>query len=150
MAAERIIRVMLMGTFDPLHDGHRHFFAEARKSGTELYVGVMPDSFIRNLKGREPMYCEQKRLEAVLHEPNVGHAFIVPENEEEEISKIVGLKPDIYYFGSATYNHPWNTRLQAILMAHLPAIEFRVIDAYDRSRLNSTRLRQALEKKGTK
>lgn len=147
MAAAQIVRVMLMGTFDPLHDGHRHFFAEARKSGTELYVGVMPDSFIRALKRREPMYCEQKRLEAVLREPNVDHAFIVPENEEEEISTIVGLNPDIYYFGSATYGSPWNKKLQEILREHIPPIEFKVIDAYDRGRLNSTRIRQELKPK---
>jgi cytidyltransferase-like protein len=134
-------RVMLMGTFDPLHDGHRHFFATARESGSELYVGVMSDQFVREIKNREPVYDEQSRLDAVLREGAVDFGFIVPRDEQEEIAKIISFRPDVYYFGSATYDGPWNKMLQGVLKEHLPNIEFKVIAAYDRQRLNSTSIR---------
>ena len=135
---------MLMGTFDPLHDGHRHYFATARESGDELYVGVMPDHFVRNFKDREPMYDQQTRLEAVLQNESVDHAFIVSENEERKVAEIIALKPDIYYFGAATYDNEWNSNFQRILRKHLPNIEFMVTTELDRERLSSTKIREEM------
>jgi cytidyltransferase-like protein len=134
-------RVMLMGTFDPLHDGHRHYFATARESGDELYVLVMPDHFVRNFKGREPMYDQGARLEAVLTESIVDRAAIVSADEQEKVEFVVGLKPDIYYFGAATYDNEWNSNFQRILRERLPDVEFRVTTELDRERLSSTRIR---------
>ena len=77
----------------------------------------------------------------------VDHAFIVPKDEQEEIAKIVSLRPDVYYFGSATHDSPWNRRLQEILRKNLIGIEFKIISAYDRERLNSTRIRKGMQAK---
>ena len=44
-------RVMVFGSFDPLHDGHRSLFRQARKHGDELVVVVARDVNIARLKG---------------------------------------------------------------------------------------------------
>lgn len=46
-------KVMVFGSFDGLHDGHRFFLNEAAKLGSLLIV-VAKDEHIRALKGKEP------------------------------------------------------------------------------------------------
>jgi len=142
MADRKTTSVMMMGTFDPLHEGHRHCFEYARGAGTELYVGVMSDEFIRVKKGREPMYDELRRIMEVGDDENVDFTFVVPEDDDLEFDVVAGLEPDIYYFGSATFNNLWNIEFQKKLKGRIPGIEFRVFESYKRDELNSTRIRE--------
>lgn len=54
--------VLVFGTFDGLHDGHRFFLREARKLGNRLIVAVARDSVVKELKGRVPRKPLQERL----------------------------------------------------------------------------------------
>jgi cytidyltransferase-like protein len=61
-------KVLVFGTFDGLHPGHRAFLRQARRCGDHLTVAVAPDAIVRQLKGRLPKIefsrrCEQLRLE---------------------------------------------------------------------------------------
>src|SRR3990167_8144697 len=47
-------KVLVFGTFDGIHDGHRFFLREAKKCGGELVVGVAKDGMVRKLKGALP------------------------------------------------------------------------------------------------
>lgn len=58
-------QVLAFGTFDPLHPGHEFFLGEAKKLGDELLVVVARDSFIRQVKHREPNLDEETRKSAV-------------------------------------------------------------------------------------
>ena len=58
-------RVLVFGAFDPLHEGHRDFFRQAKALGDYLKVVVARDSSIRANKGYEPHHGEEARLKAV-------------------------------------------------------------------------------------
>lgn len=58
-------RVLVFGTFDCLHAGHRYFFKEARALGTELLVVVTRDSVIVAMKGRDAIQTQEQRLATV-------------------------------------------------------------------------------------
>lgn len=60
-----MIRVLAFGAFDPLHEGHRDFFRQARALGDHLTVVVARDSSIRANKGYEPHQSEATRRAAV-------------------------------------------------------------------------------------
>ena len=45
-------KVMVFGTFDRLHDGHRFFLREAEKLGTTLFIVVARDSMVVTHKKR--------------------------------------------------------------------------------------------------
>ncbi|PIT98521.1 MAG: FAD synthase [Candidatus Andersenbacteria bacterium CG10_big_fil_rev_8_21_14_0_10_54_11] len=72
-------RVLAFGSFDPLHNGHRDFFRQARLAGdpdTHLTVVVAADSFLRCVKQKEPQQPAAVRLAAVRADPFVDAACL--------------------------------------------------------------------------
>ena len=69
-------RVMVFGTFDKLHAGHRNLFEQAHRYGDFLIVVVGRDSTVQSLKGVAPQQSEHERLQAVAAHPLVGHAVL--------------------------------------------------------------------------
>lgn len=58
-------RVLAFGAFDPLHEGHRDFFRQAKALGDHVLVIVARDSSIRAHKHRDPFVAEEERVAAV-------------------------------------------------------------------------------------
>lgn len=75
-------RVLLFGTFDPLHEGHRALFRRAKAQGEQLLVVVARDETIRRFKQREPVQSEEARLAAVQREPIVDEAQLGDDHPE--------------------------------------------------------------------
>ncbi len=69
-------KVMVFGTFDPLHDGHKFLFSSARKHGDFLIVVVARDKTVQTVKGHETRENERKRLSAVKSAPFVDLAIL--------------------------------------------------------------------------
>lgn len=67
------MKVMVFGSFDKLHEGHKALFAQAHKHG-DVYAVVARDESIRRLKKREPRQPEEERLVAVAAEKDVHFA----------------------------------------------------------------------------
>lgn len=57
-------KILIFGTFDRLHPGHRFLIAEALKRG-ELTVGVARDANVEKIKGRPPLQSEEERRRAI-------------------------------------------------------------------------------------
>lgn len=57
--------VLVFGAFDPLHEGHRSFFRQAKRLGDCLLVVVARDSSIKVNKGRDSFEKEKVRLKKV-------------------------------------------------------------------------------------
>ncbi len=89
--------VMVFGSFDPLHEGHRSLFRQAKRLGERLIVVVARDANIRRLKQREPRADEQTRLEAVKNEPLVDWAVLGA--PEDFFSVIERERPDVLLLG---------------------------------------------------
>ena len=68
--------VFVAGTFDFLHPGHLHFFAQARTHGGRLVVLVARDETVAYIKGKKPIHNEQRRLAAVQRCDLVDEAFL--------------------------------------------------------------------------
>ncbi len=68
-------RIMVFGTFDMLHEGHRDFFRQARAlalsnveglgSDAQLIVSVARDSAVQRIKGKAPQHSELERMALV-------------------------------------------------------------------------------------
>jgi FAD synthetase len=89
--------VMAFGTFDVLHEGHRHFLRAAGKFG-RLVVVVARDKTVNELKGEMPMHGERSRLKAINGLGFVDRAVLGSEGGDKyEIVR--EIKPDVICLG---------------------------------------------------
>lgn len=58
-------KVLVFGSFDLVHEGHKYFLNEAKKLGDNLVVVVARDDTIRDFKKVDPMYPEDERIRHV-------------------------------------------------------------------------------------
>lgn len=69
-------RVLVFGSFDPLHKGHLNFFEQARALGNHLTVVIAHDAALRASKKRETFQSGKERLAAVSSVAVVDRALI--------------------------------------------------------------------------
>src|SRR3989338_4317096 len=94
------MRVVVFGTFDPLHEGHRDFFRQARALGDALTVVVARDSWIRVVKVREPREPEAQRLRQTAELPEVTEALLGDEWPASDSYRLLGsLSFDVVALG---------------------------------------------------
>lgn len=90
--------VVVTGTFDGLHPGHRFLFRKAKALGHRLTVVVARDITVQNIKGRKPDHTQAQRQRAVAASPNVDRAVLgLP--GRDKLAIIVRLRPDIVALG---------------------------------------------------
>lgn len=105
-------RVVLFGTFDPLHQGHSSLFKQARLLGDYLIVGVARDSVIASQKGRSAFMLEDQRLACVAQEEFVDEA-ILGDSDPASYSLLTIVQFDILALG---YDQkPSDVEVRAIL-----------------------------------
>ena len=90
-------KVMVFGTFDLLHEGHKHLFQEAKKHGDFLLVVVARDSSVLKMKGFLPHHNELERLDAVRKLLFVDKALLGYEDDFYRV--IEENKPAVLCFG---------------------------------------------------
>lgn len=123
--------VLVFGTFDKLHPGHRFFLREAKQYGDRLVVVVARDHNVEKVKSRRPSQSEQMRLAQVQAVPEVDEARLGLEDYSKKETIIDEIKPDIICLGydqALKFQAP-NSKIQVI---RLPA--FRP-DIYKSSKL---------------
>lgn len=59
-------RVLVFGTFDGLHEGHKAYLAQAREFGDTIIASVPSDSTVKLLKGKTPTHTFEERKQALL------------------------------------------------------------------------------------
>nr|WP_241635352.1 LicD family protein [Fusobacterium gastrosuis] len=82
------MNVLVYGTFDHFHYGHKRLLDRARKYGENLYIGVCTDEFSLK-KGKKPNFSYKERCEIVKKYPGVIKVFPQDsfEQKEEDIKK---------------------------------------------------------------
>src|SRR5690349_8747563 len=92
-------RVLVFGAFDIFHPGHRSFFRQAKKLGSELVVAVGRDNVVRQLKKHPTTNPEHRRLARVAAEPTVDRAILAPRDPRRRYSFIKKIKPQVIALG---------------------------------------------------
>ena len=89
--------VLVLGTFDLLHEGHTFFLQAAKRFGSKLVVVIARDSTVEKVKGRKPVHNEIQRLQTIRNIPMVDEAHLG--NVGDKLSIIETIKPDIICLG---------------------------------------------------
>jgi FAD synthetase len=90
------MRVMVFGTFDDLHPGHRYLLSEAQKRGL-LHVIVARDSNVMRIKGRAPLQTEDVRMQNI--QDHFIDAKVMLGHESDFFARIREVKPDLILLG---------------------------------------------------
>ncbi len=90
-------KVLVFGTFDILHEGHKYFLKKAKKHGNYLIVVIARDSTVEKVKNKTPKNNENERLKNIQKLDFVDKAVLG--NLEDKYSIIKKIKPDIICLG---------------------------------------------------
>lgn len=95
------VRIMVFGTFDIIHLGHKHFFQQARKLAGKytpfLIVSLARNKNVLRIKGKTPTASEAKRLAKVRSLSEVDKAMLGAIGDH--MPHIIEQKPDIIALG---------------------------------------------------
>ncbi|MFI4938185.1 MAG: adenylyltransferase/cytidyltransferase family protein [Candidatus Berkiellales bacterium] len=84
-------RVLVHGVFDILHKGHVQLFAEAKKLGDILLVGLEPDDNVKALKGpTRPIHHQAERAYVLSYLEPIDYIFLIPSYHNQDL-------PDEFY-----------------------------------------------------
>jgi len=93
-----MITVLVFGTFDVIHAGHKWFLKKAQKLGDRLVAVVSRDSFVLEQKGALPRENELSRINALKSAGIVDHA-VLADAKIRTYGVIQDIKPDIICLG---------------------------------------------------
>jgi len=111
-------RVLALGVFDLLHEGHVRYLQRARQLGDQLIVGVAPDALCLAGKQRLPVIPEAQRRELIQGLAGVDEVHTVPVSMAETQAAaawIRSLPIDTLACGQEWQGTPRFERLEAAL-----------------------------------
>ncbi len=90
--------VLVFGTFDLLHAGHRFVLEQARRHGDRLVVSLARDQFVRSWKGRQPRHSEGERARR-LRESGLADEVRLSDPEPRSFALLAEVRPDLICLG---------------------------------------------------
>ncbi len=90
--------VMVFGTFDGIHPGHRHFFEQAKKFGTDLIIVVAQDTHTTEIK-KHPCSLPLKTRLAVLKKEKIADRVVPGDEILGSWGVIHTYRPDVVAVG---------------------------------------------------
>lgn len=93
-----MVKVMVFGTFDILHPGHKHMLNEAKMLGDYLVVVVARNKTVRDVKKHDPLNDEKTRLTNI-SKLNIADRVILGNESKDKHKIILVEKPEIIALG---------------------------------------------------
>ena len=90
--------VVIFGTFDGVHDGHRAFIREAKEYGDRLIVVVARDMAVQTLKGKLPLKNEISRVNSLLDIEDVN-LVLLGDCDLGDYHILKDIKPEVVCLG---------------------------------------------------
>src|SRR3989338_2280464 len=136
------MRVLVFGTFDVFHQGHRDFLRQAAACGDELSVIIARDRNVKQIKGVLPIDDEKTRLRNVRKYPAVVNARLGYEDLTNVYDVLNDIKPDVICLGYD--QNGFADRLPEEIIRRGYAIPVIRLKAYKPQKFKSSLLRASL------
>ncbi|MBI3332066.1 adenylyltransferase/cytidyltransferase family protein [Candidatus Peregrinibacteria bacterium] len=130
------MKILVFGTFDRLHPGHRFFLDHASSRGV-LHVVIARDLNVERIKGRKPMQTEAMRKKKI--EEAYPHATVVLGDPKDFLVPVRTIQPDLILLGYDQKLPP------GVSEEDLPPIER--VDAFEPEKYKSSLRRTRMTKK---
>lgn len=92
-------KVLVFGTFDLFHPGHKFFLQQAKKQGDFLTVVIARDNNVKKNKGRFPKQNEKIRLQNIKKLKFVNQAILGYQDWRKRYKIIKKINPYIICLG---------------------------------------------------
>lgn len=129
--------ILLFGTFDGIHDGHRSCFSQARALADHLVVAVAPDAVVERLKGRPPKAGVESRARALKDEPSVDEV-VVGDQELDSWNVLSMIHPDAVGIGYD--QHELGEHLRAFARVRMPGLRIVRLEPFQPKTYKSSKL----------
>lgn len=93
-----MVKVLVFGTFDGVHEGHRAMLREAKALGNYLVVVVAPDNVVSEIKGKICVNRSAQRIQGVRDE-HIADEVVLGDKLLSNWSVLKKHKPDIIGVG---------------------------------------------------
>lgn len=135
---QQMVKVMVFGVFDGLHNGHKAMLAQAKTLGDYLIAVVAQDHIVEHLKGQLPAVNMEERIGHLMSADRVDK--VVAGDRELGVWEVINQEqPDIIAVG---YDQ---TLLKLDLQKHFSDFkkvpEIRILDAYEPNIYHSSQLK---------
>lgn len=90
-------KVLVFGTFDIFHEGHRDFLKQAKRHGDFLRVVVARDITVSKVKRHMPRYSEQGRADVIKKSGLADEVVLGSLDDKYEVVR--DYKPDVICLG---------------------------------------------------
>ncbi len=135
-------KVLVTGTYDILHDGHRNFFQQAKRHGDHLTVVISRDKTVKEIKGEEPWNSEEERRRRVEECELVDEAVLGYEGDKYRI--VEEVNPDVICLG---YDQKAFTKdLKEKLRNRGLDVEVKRMEAYKPEKYKSSKIKEELKR----
>ncbi len=92
--------VIVSGTFDGVHEGHKNYFQQARTYGHRLVCIIGRASVVKRIKGAYPKNNAKERIALVKACPEIDQVYLGIDGSDDEVFDFVAsLKPDVIALG---------------------------------------------------
>ena len=133
-------RVLVFGTFDLLHEGHRYFLSQATKFGDTLIAVVARDDFVEERKGYRPSVPMERRMQMLIDE-NLASEVYPADREIGSYHILKEAQPEVICLG---YDQKeLKTNLEAWLAEHHKPLEIHVLPPFDEHIYKTSLLRES-------
>jgi FAD synthetase len=127
--------VLVFGTFDVIHPGHKFFLQQAAEYGDKLVAVIARDEFVKTTKNKTPVHNQEERIDHILKSGLVDDAYL-SDSVTGSFSVISKVNPQVVCFGHdqttlADYFNIW-------LNQNNQKIEIVIIEPYKREKYSST------------
>jgi cytidyltransferase-like protein len=132
-------KVIIFGTFDVFHEGHKDLIRQARKFGDYLIVVVGRDETVKSVKGQYPLNDEEKRMGAI-KKSNLAEEVVLGELDDK-YAIIEKKMPDVICLGY-DQNFFVDGLREELKKRGLSEIEIRTLEAYKPEIYKSSKLKK--------
>jgi len=127
--------VLVFGTFDVIHPGHKFFLRQSAALGDQLIAVIARDEFVSQTKMKKPVHNQTERMEHIINSGLVDDACL-SDTVTGSFNVVVNINPQIICFGHD------QTRLadsfNKWMIDNGKNIEIVIIEPYQRDRYSST------------
>ena len=127
--------VLVFGTFDVIHPGHKFFLEQSAEYGDKLVAVIARDDFVSSIKKKTPVHSQEERINHIISSGLVDDACL-SDKITGTFNVVMKINPQVVCFGHDQIKLAES--FKTWMDIHDKKIEIVTVDPYKRDKYSST------------